>query len=64
MKITKCDICKKTIASDAEIIHMGYRSVDSYDSFEICAVCSKPIVKILQDKKLIKNVTKKDGRKK
>lgn len=64
MRIIKCDICKKTIASDAENIQMGYRGAKTYASFELCAECIKPVVKMLKDKKLIKSENKKDGRKK
>jgi len=61
MRIVKCDICKKTIASDAENIQMGYRGAETYASFEFCAECIKPILKILKNKKLIKDNNKKNG---
>jgi len=54
MRITKCDICKKTIAPHSEILQLAYNSTGSFDSFELCANCSKPLIKILKDKKLIK----------
>jgi hypothetical protein len=55
MKITKCDICKKTITSGpkSEILQLSYAGCDSYNSFELCANCAKPIIKILRDKKLL-----------
>lgn len=64
MRITKCDICKKTIASDTESLQLGYSGIKIFASFELCSVCSKPIIKMLKDKKLIKGGNKKDGRKK
>lgn len=53
MRIIKCDICKKRIKSDAEIIRLEIRNPD-YDRFEICFKCGKPIMKMLESKKLIK----------
>ncbi len=64
MRITKCDICKKTIKRGTESTSLGYSSVNSFASFEFCSECSKPLIKILEDKKLIKAENKKDGRKK
>lgn len=65
MRIIKCDICKKTIARGSESLQlMGSGGEMAYASFEICSSCSKPIVKFLKDKKLIKSENKKDGRKK
>ena len=59
MRIIKCDICKKTIASDAESLLLAYKNIETFDSFELCSACSKPIVKILKEKKLIQNDKKK-----
>jgi len=62
MRITKCDICKKTIASGSESFHLTRTgNIMTYGSFEICFSCSKPIVKMLKDKKLIKIDNKKNG---
>jgi flagellar biosynthesis GTPase FlhF len=61
MRITKCDICKKTIpsGSKSELLQLAYNGVKTFDSFELCANCSKPIIKILLDKKLLKIENKK-----
>lgn len=64
MRITKCDICKKTIAPDTESLQLGYRSIKTFASFELCATCIKPITKILKNRKLIKIENKKDGKRK
>ncbi len=61
MRITKCDICKKTIARDAETLHLAYNNKRTFDSFEFCSVCSQPILKILRNKKLIIIENKKNG---
>lgn len=63
MRITKCDICKKTIERDSKSIYIGLGGVFS-NSFEICENCDKPVLKFLKDKKLIKIENKKDGRRK
>ncbi|MFA5871123.1 MAG: hypothetical protein WC858_00200 [Parcubacteria group bacterium] len=65
MTITKCDICKKTIASSSERFHLTRNgNIMTFASYEICFACSKPLIKMLKDNKLIKVETKKDGRKK
>jgi hypothetical protein len=65
MNITKCDICKKTIASGSESFHLTRTGdIMTFTSLEFCFVCSKPIIKMLKDKKLMKGENKKDGRKK
>jgi len=65
MRIIKCDICKKTIARGSESLQlMGGGGEMAYASFEISSSLSKPIVKFIKDKKLIKSENKKDGRKK
>lgn len=51
MRITKCDICKKSIAKTAEIVNVSIGLFRS--SFDICADCAKPILKVLENKKLI-----------
>jgi hypothetical protein len=63
MRITKCDICRKTIEKDSRSIYVGLGSIFN-NSFEICENCGKPVLKLLKDKKLIKVENKKDGRKK
>ena len=65
MKIIKCDMCKKRISSGMDAIRIGISKPDFY-SFEICFNCGKPIIKMLKDKKLIKNekINKTHGRKK
>jgi hypothetical protein len=65
MRITKCDICKKTIVSKVEeSLHLGYNDIKTFASFDICFACGKPIIKILKNKKLIKGENKKNGGKK
>jgi len=65
MRITKCDICKKTINQDSKSLQLMGGSDDvAYISFELCSACSKPIIKMLKDKKLIKIENKKNGGKK
>lgn len=66
MRIIKCDICKKTLPSDSDKLQLAYSSKDIlyFESFELCGICSKPIIKILKAKKLIKLESKKNGRKK
>ena len=62
MNIKKCDICKKVIVPGPEsfqLTRMG--SIMTYRTFEFCDECSKPILKILRDKKLIKDDNKKYG---
>ena len=63
MRITKCDICKKAIAPRTEILQLAHNGNKNYNSFELCAVCCQPILKILQNKKLLKIENKKDGKK-
>ncbi|MFA5994405.1 MAG: hypothetical protein WC823_05600 [Parcubacteria group bacterium] len=58
MRITKCDICKKTIARGSENLQLAYNRLKAFDSLELCAACSKPFVKILQTKKLIQKEEK------
>lgn len=57
MRIIKCDSCRKMITSDSksELLQLAYNGVKSFESFELCPDCAKPIIKILRDKKLIKN---------
>ncbi|HAR99590.1 MAG TPA: hypothetical protein DEA43_00315 [Candidatus Moranbacteria bacterium] len=54
MRITKCDICKKTIKRGTERLDLSYSNIKTFASFELCTICSVPIIKFLQDKKLIK----------
>lgn len=55
MKITKCDICKKTIKDDSMNVHIAVSKSMFFNSVEICSDCGKPVLKLLKDKKLIKN---------
>jgi len=64
MKITKCDICKKTIKRNVESFSLSYSGIKTFASFELCASCGVPIMKFLKDERLIKTENKKDGRKK
>lgn len=66
MRIVKCDICKKTLTSGSEKLQLAYAGNDimPFASFEFCETCSKPIMKILKAKKLIKIRNKKNARKK
>lgn len=59
MKITKCDICKKAIGKDSEVFSLAYDSKKTFNYFDICCVCGKSLLNFLQNKKLIKNETKK-----
>jgi len=63
MQITKCDICKKTInrekSAKIRIVYEG-ANLSVFNCYEICENCSKPIVKFLKDKKLIKDDNKKE----
>jgi len=58
MRITKCDICKKTIKRGTERLDLSYSNIKTFASFELCTICSVPIIKFLQDKKLIKIETR------
>jgi hypothetical protein len=65
MNITECDICKKTIARGSDSFRLTRSgNIMTYASFEFCSSCSKPILKILKDNKLIKDDNKKNGGKK
>ena len=62
MRITKCDICKKTINRESKSLQLMGGSDDiAYISFELCSACSQPILKILKNKKLIVDDNKKNG---
>ncbi|EKD46786.1 MAG: hypothetical protein ACD_67C00063G0003 [uncultured bacterium] len=52
---------KKTIASGSksELLQLAYSGRKSFDSFELCPDCAKPIIEILKDKGLIKKFNKK-----
>ncbi len=60
MRIIKCDICKKRIKPDAEIIRLEIVN-PGFNHFEICSDCGKPIMKILNSKKLIRHKKLKAG---
>lgn len=60
MKITQCDICKKTIEKDSTSICIGLGSIFS-NHVEICTNCGKPVLKLMKDKKLLKGENKKYG---
>jgi hypothetical protein len=62
MKITKCDICKKTIKDGSMNVHIGVGTSMFSNYKEICSDCGKPILKLLKDEKLIKNENKKHGK--
>lgn len=51
MQITKCDICHKKMELK-DIMRVQERS-DTFNSFEFCINCAKPIIKFLVSKKLI-----------
>lgn len=53
MKITKCDVCKKTIKDNSNNVHIGIGACSVFNSFEMCSTCGKPILKMLKSKKLI-----------
>jgi hypothetical protein len=56
MNITKCDICKKTIKPGAEKMHLERKGdIRKFAWFELCTVCSEPIIEMLKDKNLIKD---------
>jgi len=57
MRITKCDICKKTITYGSESIRLEVKA-KGYNHFEICFKCGQSIVKILKKNKLLKNEKK------
>jgi len=63
MRITKCDICNKTIKKDSKSIYIGVGSI-FLNAIEICENCGKPVLKLLEDNKLIKFEDKKYGGKK
>ena len=50
MRITKCDICKKTIKDNSKSVYIGIGSI-LRNIAEICENCGKPIIKILEDNK-------------
>jgi len=59
MRINKCDICKKSIKKIEDKINI---TVGLFSNcFDICRDCAKPVLKFLDNKKLIK---KNDRRKK
>jgi len=62
MRITKCDICEKTINPKTGSIYLSCDNI--FAGFEICSNCGKPITKYLKSKKLVKPENKKNGRKK
>ena len=57
MNIVKCDICKKTIKSTGESVLIRIGGFFGKPS-EICQNCAKPIVKFMENKKLIKKEKK------
>ena len=58
MRITKCDVCKKIISSGAESYDLARNGKLKFASFEICFDCGGPLLKFLEDKKLIKDKNK------
>jgi hypothetical protein len=55
MRITKCDICDKTIKDTAKSVWVSIGGFLSTDSFQVCLDCGKPVTKFLISKKLVKN---------
>ena len=62
MKITKCDICEKTIEKGTKNIRISMENYPSFYSFEICSDCGMPVENLFKDKKLIMDETKKHGK--
>ena len=58
MQITKCGICRKTIKDKENSIFLRVRG-GGYDLLEFCQKCAEPILKFLEQKKLIGKKTKK-----
>ena len=52
MRIIKCDICKKRINPDTEIIRLEINK-PNYNRFEICYNCGKSVIEMLKKKRLI-----------
>ncbi len=48
MRITKCDLCKKKIADDPVTAGVGF-----FPKAELCKKCGAPILKFLENRKLI-----------
>ncbi len=61
MRITKCDICKKTLVrnGDETIVSVGV----FFKSFDICRDCAEPVLKFLKSKKLIEENKKRKSAK-
>ena len=57
MRITKCDICKKTIKRKGDEANVSVGVF--FSSFDICGNCAKPVLKFLSNKKLIKKNEKR-----
>ena len=58
MRITKCDICKKSIARAEGEINIS-TSGFFHGYFDICGDCAKPVLKFLESKKLIEKGKKR-----
>ena len=52
MRITKCDICKKTLIRNEDEVNVSVGMF--FASFDICSNCAEPVLKFLKSKKLIK----------
>ena len=57
MRITKCDICKKSLSKTGNEVNVSVGGF--FPSFDICGNCTKPILKFLSNKKLIKKNEKR-----
>lgn len=64
MKITQCDICKKTMERDEEKYQIARDGYLLFKHFEVCADCGRPVLKFLKGNRLIAKDEKKYERKK
>ena len=52
MLVNKCDICNETLKKDTRSVHIGIGGYFS-NHIEICEKCAEPVLKFLENKKLI-----------
>lgn len=52
MRITKCDLCKKSIKGDAVNAGVGF-----YSRAELCLSCGKPVLDFLKKHKFVEDET-------
>ena len=57
MNIKKCDGCEQTIEDRKNYLRIEVNA-GSFDFFELCPKCAQPIMKILKNKKIIKDEKK------